>query len=603
MNYIKKILDSQIFMLKIMWKTSKLLFFITFINALIIGTTPPIFVLLTKAFVNQIEITKSWNKALFYIVLLIGVTLFSLLASDIIKRVTFYQKTYVSEKMDFDLFTKTCNMDLSLFESSEIKSLYQEASSATNNNRNIIVLDSFFSIFSNLITIILTTAILTFVEPWIFLLILIVIVLKAFSIIRTKKQQFANWKLDIVIQKEFVYHMRLLFDKDCVDEMKMVSLSSWIIEKYKIIRKKAQFLEIDSNKKAAINSYINHILSQTQEAFLYIFLAWRVIFNAMSFADFTMFFTAIKTFSSNTESLISTILDIGENSFYIESFRKYMEVDNVIAVEHKNDLRITKEMYNKDNIIIRNMSFKYPGSDNYVLKNVNLNLESEKFYLIVGANGAGKTTFIKLLCRLYDPTSGNICLSDTDIKKYNYKDYRSMIGIVFQNYKVYDYTIAENIAMNEWDNTDEVRRKVYDSIVKANMKEKIDSLSKGIDTPLGHNFQVEGVNLSGGETQKIALAKALYKDSPILILDEPSSALDALSENELIKTFSKATLGKTVFYISHRLSVAKYAQNIIFIDNNTVDAFGTHSELMKTCPKYAEMYKAQAQHYLDEIKQ
>lgn len=203
-------------------------------------------------------------------------------------------------------------------------------------------------------------------------------------------------------------------------------------------------------------------------------------------------------------------------------------------------------------------------------------------YVIVGVNGAGKTTLVNLLCRIYDPSSGSIFLNQTDIRRYNYREYRNMFGVVFQDYKTYGYSIAENIALNRYDNSEECREKVNSALEMVGLTSKVSQLSRGIDTTIGKDFDEDGIYLSGGEIQKIALAKALYKDSQFLILDEPTSALDAFAEDDLIRTFQSATRGKTVFYISHRLSVAKYADKVIFIDGNTVSGFDTHEQLKLT---------------------
>ena len=233
-----------------------------------------------------------------------------------------------------------------------------------------------------------------------------------------------------------------------------------------------------------------------------------------------------------------------------------------------------------------------------MLNNVSLNIEQGKFYVIVGENGAGKTTLIKLLCRLYDPQKGEILYCGTDIKKLKYDEYRTQFGVVFQDYKYYDLSIAENIAMNEYDGSESVCRKIQQSLEKVGLLEMVAALPKGIQTRLGRTFEDDGVLLSGGEAQKIALAKALYKDPPVLILDEPSSALDAFAEEDLIRTFNKAASGKTVLYISHRLSIARYADEVIFISNGHIVNKAPHGVLLQTNEHYSRMYKAQAAHYI-----
>ena len=329
---------------------------------------------------------------------------------------------------------------------------------------------------------------------------------------------------------------------------------------------------------------------------MYLFLAWRMIFAGLSFADFTMFFAALQTFSGTVSSLIGEVIGIGDKCKYVDAYRDYMEIENSIAVPHDDDIRLKKSDV-RGSIEFKNVSFCYPGSDTCVLRDLNLSLETGKFYVIVGVNGAGKSTFINLMMRLYDVSSGEITLGGSNIKQYNYEDYRGIFGTVFQNYRSFEFTIAENVALNEFEDTDECRAEVEYRLGEAGLIEKINSLPHRTMTMLGKLFDAEGTRLSGGELQKLALAKALYRDPKIVILDEPTSALDAFAEDDLIQTFGKAARGKTVFYISHRLSVAKYADKVIFIDGNTVSGFDSHERLMQTNRRYAEMYEAQAKHY------
>ena len=203
----------------------------------------------------------------------------------------------------------------------------------------------------------------------------------------------------------------------------------------------------------------------------------------------------------------------------------------------------------------------------------------------------------KLLCRLYDPTEGEIRCGAHDIRDVSCRDWRGGIGIVFQNYKVYEYPIGENVAMDQWDDVHPPEGRIWEALRKVRLDRKVESLSKKLRTPLGRSFSPDGIRLSGGETQKIAMAKALFNEKAMLILDEPSSALDAIAENELVDSLFQAAEGRTVFYISHRLSAARRAACILFMKDRTVQAVGTHDELMQRCPAYAALYNAQADNY------
>lgn len=591
---MKKILYTQIYMVEKMWNISKILFFTTILNAIISGIIPTVSVYLSKLFVDQLT-AKNFKLTIIYIFIIIGINVFQFLFGLLISKINQNSYAKIKRTMDCELFEKVACLDMKLFDITENKTLYAEAKGAVQNNRCSKILDSFFSILSSIITLSTLTIVLSSVQPIVFVVIIAVIILQTVNTIWQRREQYSNWKMDAKTNREIVYCMGLIADRGCACEMKMEALSSWIINKYKSAINKSDKLWKKNNKDGYKHAIISNILNNIEELFLYLFLAVQMVFFNMSYANFTMFFSSIRSFSQNISAIVSTVIDIGENVIYIKSFKEFIALKNNIAVEHENDIHL--DNYQPESIKISDLSFKYPESEQYVLHNVNLTLKCNRMYVIVGVNGAGKTTFINLLCRIYDPSSGSIFLDQTDIRRYNYKEYRNMFGVVFQDYKTYGYSIAENIALNRYDNSEECRKKVDSAIEMVGMTDKINHLPKGIDTTIGKEFDEEGIYLSGGEIQKIALAKALFKDSKILILDEPTSALDAFAEDDLIRTFQSATRGKTVFYISHRLSVAKYADKVIFIDGNTVSGFDTHEQLIKNNRRYAEMYEAQAKHY------
>ena len=242
----------------------------------------------------------------------------------------------------------------------------------------------------------------------------------------------------------------------------------------------------------------------------------------------------------------------------------------------------------------RNVSFKYPGSDNYVLKNINAMVTSGKKKALVGANGAGKTTFVKLLCRLYDPTEGEILLNGRDIREYDYKEYMKLFSFVFQDFKLFSLGLGQNIATAE--NYD--LKKVEECIKKVSLGERYKSMAAGAETFLYKDVSEEGVMISGGEAQKIALARALYKDSPIVVLDEPTAALDPIAEAQIYEDFNKLVNNKTAVFVSHRLSSCRFCDEIMVFDKGRIVQTGTHEELLSDKEgRYSELWNAQAKYY------
>ena len=245
-----------------------------------------------------------------------------------------------------------------------------------------------------------------------------------------------------------------------------------------------------------------------------------------------------------------------------------------------------------------NVSFKYKGQETYALKNVNITISHGEKLAVVGLNGAGKTTFIKLLLRLYDVTEGRILINGVDVREYDRADYFSLFAPAFQDVMVFAFPMSENVSMKEPFNTD--KEQAEKMLRSAGLGEKIDSLEKGVDTELLKVLYDDGVDLSGGEKQKLALARALYKDTDVVVLDEPTAALDALAEYRLYQSFDGLIGGKTAVYISHRLSSTRFCDRVAMFAKGELLETGTHDELMEKNGAYAEMFRVQAQYYVED---
>lgn len=271
---------------------------------------------------------------------------------------------------------------------------------------------------------------------------------------------------------------------------------------------------------------------------------------------------------------------------YIEDYRRYMELEEIrqVAIQGQN--------INIDTIEFKNVCFKYPNTENYVLNNVSFILKKGEKLSIVGDNGAGKTTLIKLLLRLYLPDSGSISVNGMNIEDINFNEYAKAISVVFQDSQLFAFTVAENIAYNE-----PQLSRLNKTVDKIGIKNKIDNLSDGYETYMSREFSKNGIEFSGGEQQKIVIARALYKNSNMVILDEPTSNLSPIAEYELYKDFDKVIENKTVIYISHRMSSCKLCDKILLLENGSVLEYGSHSELMSLGGKYKTMFEIQAKYY------
>ena len=330
-----------------------------------------------------------------------------------------------------------------------------------------------------------------------------------------------------------------------------------------------------------------------QEAIVYIYLAYKVVFKGMLIGDFTMYMTSIKSFANYVSGFVGNLSLLSGIGLEINDYRYCMEL------AQKQDSHVdsnAKSEVNDKNLKIefKNVSFKYPNTDRMILKNISICLESRQSLSIVGINGVGKTTFVKLICRFYEPTEGEILLNGIPIQTIPYEEYIQLIGVVFQDFKMFAFSVRENIAMQMY--ADDLL--LQKSISESGLEKKINMLAFGMDTMISKEFDSEGIEFSGGECQKLAIARAIYKDAPLIILDEPTSALDPIAEYDVYKRFSELSNGKCAVYISHRLSSTRFTDKIaVFSDGNLVE-YGNHSELMKIADgKYKEMFEMQAQYY------
>lgn len=318
--------------------------------------------------------------------------------------------------------------------------------------------------------------------------------------------------------------------------------------------------------------------------------AWTGAFGLGAVAQYVVSITKV---SGGVSSLVSALGDMRNNAAFLIPIFEFLDIPNNM---YQGSLTVEKRRDRKYEVEFRNVSFKYPGSENYALRNVNMQFEIGRRLAVVGMNGSGKTTFIKLLCRLYDPTEGEILLNGIDIRKYNYTEYMMIFSVVFQDFRLFSLKMGENVASKiAYDYA-----QVMDSLEKVGFDERLSELRGGVETYLYKDYDKNGVNISGGEAQKIAIARALYKDAPFIILDEPTAALDPIAEAEIYSRFNDVVEDRTAIFISHRLSSCKFCDEIAVFHEGAIIQQGTHASLVSDeNGKYYELWHAQAQYYAE----
>lgn len=350
----------------------------------------------------------------------------------------------------------------------------------------------------------------------------------------------------------------------------------------------------NSYKKAAWGVPVT-ILNNIFKFGIYAVLIYAALLGDVTVGSIAKYVSCILLLSGTLIDAVRMVQVAFDNNHYLKRYFSYFDIPNNM---YKGSLTVEKRDDNEYNVEFRNVSFKYPNTEAYALRNVNLKFKIGEKLAIVGMNGSGKTTFIKLLCRLYDPTEGEILLNGVNIQKYDYDEYMSVFSIVFQDFTLFNFKLGEVVASSKVFDEEKVR----ECLIKANFGDRLAEMPDGVNTYLYKGYDQSGIEISGGEAQKIALARALYKDSPFILLDEPTAALDPISEYEVYSNFNSISGDKTTVYISHRLASCRFCDKIAVFDNGQIVQVGNHDTLVADANgKYSELWHAQAQYYNSQL--
>ncbi|MBO3421598.1 ABC transporter ATP-binding protein [Clostridium perfringens] len=505
-------------------------------------------------------------------------------------RVTKIRTDYITMISD-----KIMKMDFKNTEDPEVLNKIKSVMNAVMSNNTGVegVYHTLLGLFGRLTAFVGYISIVLFLSPWILLFLIINVLISYALTMRVKKYEYSQKEKAADKDRRTFYVFDTMYDFAYGKDIRIYDLKNILIDKFKKFRGERIDISNDVQEKQLKVKIVDVILLVIRECVVYGYLIYNVLFTGMGIGDFTMYFSTINGFGDWMKGILGDLAHIKAQNMYLDDMREFLEIKSEDK-EKTRDIPIDSSY----EIEFKNVSFKYPKTDKYIYKNLSLKIKKGQRLAIVGINGAGKTTFVKLLCRLYEPTSGEILINGVNIKDFSKEEYYKILSVVFQDIKTFAFTVAENVSLENLEYVD--REKVLHCIEKAGVGDKINSLQKGIDTSLLKILDGEGVELSGGENQKLALARALYKNGKIVILDEPTSALDAVAEYNIYKGFDELIGDKTAIYISHRLASTKFCDVIAFFENGEIVEYGTHEELLKKNGKYSDMFNIQAQYYKEE---
>ena len=423
-------------------------------------------------------------------------------------------------------------------------------------------------------------------------LLLAIILLSIHSNALNTKKSHKAWDEAIPFNRIFNYILsNYMASYHAGKDIRLYNQKHMIMDSFKRLIKNTEPTLIKMERCQRQHGNITVVLTSALEWLVYIFVGVKALYKLIGLGDLFKYINGIMRFGEGLKQFLNSFNELRTNNAYLEILYEFLDIPSkmyhgTLSVEKRND--------NEYEIEFKNVSFKYPGSENYALKNFNLKFNIGQRMAVVGMNGSGKTTMIKLLCRLYDPTEGEILLNGFDIKKYKYDEYMGIFSVVFQNFKLFSFSLGQNVAAA----VDYANAQAEKYIEMAGLKERFSEMPKGMETPLYKDFEEDGVEISGGEAQKIALARALYKNAPFIVLDEPTAALDPIAEFEIYSKFNEIVGDKTAIYISHRLSSCRFCDDIAVFHEGELIQRGNHDTLLENeSGKYYELWNAQAQYY------
>ena len=611
-GYLKKLLGGffhrLFYIFALVWKTGPWILISMSVIALVIGLLPVTGTIISRDILNSLQViieervtgtpVNFWGSAvMFFIILLFVQRLLNRVVQRIYNAIARIAGEKVVKQVRVQIMEKARELDVASF---DIPGFYEKLENANREagTRPIIIIRQTFAIISTAIELISYVIVLATAPGlwWAILLVIAVSIPSAIVSFIYRRKTFSYIRIRSKDRREMNYYSGLMVDKDLAKEVRMFDLSDKFIDSYKNVfdryYKGLRKLIVQENFWLIFIS----VISSAVNLVFYGFVAMHVFSGRLKIGDYNMYTGAIGSITTAVNALITTSADIYEGTLFIDNLISFLDEKQTVVPTKQPPEKVARNTAHT--IVFENVSFRYPGTERDVIKNVNLTIRPGETVVLVGLNGAGKTTLIKLLTRLYDPTEGRILLDGKDIREYEPKEVYAMFGIIFQDFGKYAFTVTENISFGEV-HKDIDMGAIREAAVQSGAEEYIEKLPDGYNTPLMRLFEQNGIELSIGQWQKLAVARAFYSESDILILDEPTASLDPMAEQDIFNQFDKLRADKTTIFVSHRLSSATVATKIVVLEYGEIIECGDHKTLMAKKGRYYELFSTQAKRYLD----
>jgi len=581
------------------WESSARWTIISLILLLVLGLLPILSLYMMKLIVDAVSQTlldpgvQGFRQVLIFILLAGGVTLFTSIVRSFYNLVSKEQGRRVADHMQDILQAKAIAVDLEFYENAAYHDTLHRAQREASY-RPISIVNSLMLIARSAVSL-LGIAWLLFAVHWSLGVIMLVAVLPRILIrLRYSRKTYHTEREFTKSERRSWYYGWMMISTDYAKEVRIFGLGDTFRREYQKLRKVIRKIMYRLDYQRSLFETLGHLISVAAVYGSYAFIAYQTIQGTNTLGDLVMYYQAFQRGQGFLNDLLGGVASLYENNLFLSNLYEFLDIQNNIS-EPEAPKALPAQM--KDGISFRDVWFQYPGSTKDVIRGVNMDIRPGEVVALVGENGSGKTTLVKLLCRLYDPNSGGIKIDGVELSQFATESLRKVISVIFQDYAQYNLTARENIWLGN------VGRDKYDPDVEsaaehAGIADALKNLNNGYDTVLGRLFEY-GEELSIGQWQKVALARAFYRNSQVIVLDEPTSAMDPKAEYEVFLKFRELLEGRTAILISHRLSTVRMADRIYVLNDGQILEHGTHKELLQKRGAYAVLFERQAESYRD----
>jgi ATP-binding cassette subfamily B protein len=533
---------------------------------------------------------KDFEQLWWWLGMELGLAVFSEIFNRIISLTDALLGDLYANHSSIELMHKAASLDLGMFEDSEFYDKLERARRQTTGR--VVLMSMVLSQLQDLITIVFLGAGLVVFEPWLILILFIAVLPSFLSEAYFSRSSYSLVRSWTPQRRELDYLRYIGASVETAKEIKVFGLDTFLTRRFSKIANEYYKVNKQLAIKRTVWGTLLQVLSVVAYYGAYLLIIIRTVGGILTVGDMTFLSGSFNRLQNQLQNLLSTFTRITESALYLQDYFDFLAIVPTIK-DHPGAIEAPGEI--REGIRFDNVGFKYPGTEIWAVRHISFSLYPGEKLALVGENGAGKTTLVKLLARMYDPSEGSIMIDGKDIRQFRIDTYRKMIGVIFQDYVRFSFKAGENVAIGQIEeagNESQIRNAAEKSLADP----VIQKLPEGYNQMLGKRFS-EGIDLSGGEWQKIALARAYMRDAQIVILDEPTASLDARAEFEVFKRFSELTKGKTAVIISHRFSTVRMADRILVLKNGEMLEIGTHEELLSANGLYAELFHLQAQGY------